>query len=67
VQAVAAVQSEYSFWFRGPEGNGVLAACEELGIGFVPWSPMARATSPALIDANTRFDPATDFRPSSRA
>ena len=36
---VTAVQSEYSFWIRGPEGNGVLAACEELGIGFVPWGP----------------------------
>ena len=62
VQAVTAVQSEYSFWFRGPEGNGVLAACEELGIGFVPWSPIGQGYLTGAIDASTRFDPATDFR-----
>jgi aryl-alcohol dehydrogenase-like predicted oxidoreductase len=62
VQAVTAVQSEYSFWFRGPEGNGVIAACEELGIGFVPWSPVGQGYLTGAIDANTRFDPATDFR-----
>src|SRR5439155_9671602 len=38
VQPVAAVQSEYSLWTRDPERNGVLATCEELGIGFVPFS-----------------------------
>ena len=62
VQPVTAVQSEYSFWFRGPEGNGVLAACEELGIGFVPWSPVGQGYLTGAIDASTRFDPATDFR-----
>ena len=40
VQPVTAVQSEYSLWTRDPEQNGVLAACEELGIGFVPFSPL---------------------------
>jgi len=62
VQPVTAVQSEYSFWFRGPEGNGVLAACEELGIGFVPWSPVGQGYLTGAMDANTRFDPDTDFR-----
>lgn len=62
VQPVTAVQSEYSFWFRGPEGNGVLAACEELGIGFVPWSPVGQGFLTGKLDASTRFDPATDFR-----
>ena len=42
VQPVAALQSEYSLWFREVEDNGVLAACAELGIGFVPYSPLGR-------------------------
>jgi len=42
VQPVTAVQSEYSLWFRRPEHNGVLAALEELGIGFVPYSPLGK-------------------------
>lgn len=42
VQPVAAVQSEYSLWTRDPEDNGVLKTCEELGIGFVPFSPLGR-------------------------
>jgi aryl-alcohol dehydrogenase-like predicted oxidoreductase len=62
VQAVTAVQSEYAFWFRGPEGNGVLRACEELGIGFVPWSPLGQGYLTGRMGANTRFDPANDFR-----
>jgi aryl-alcohol dehydrogenase-like predicted oxidoreductase len=62
VQPVTAVQSEYSFWFRGPEGNGVLKACEELGIGFVPWSPLGQGFLTGKIDAGTRFDPQTDLR-----
>jgi aryl-alcohol dehydrogenase-like predicted oxidoreductase len=45
VQPVSAVQSEYSLWFREPETNGVLATCEELGIGFVPFSPLGRGFS----------------------
>src|SRR4029453_8968860 len=40
VHPVAAVQSEYSLWSRNVEQNGVLASCDELGIGFVPWSPL---------------------------
>ena len=39
VQPVTALQNEYSLWTRGPETNGILGACEELGIGFVPYSP----------------------------
>ncbi len=62
VQAVTAVQSEYSFWFRGPEGNGVLAACEELGIGFVPWSPLGQGFLTGAMTASTRFNSENDFR-----
>lgn len=53
---VAAVQSEYSMLWRGPEGNA-LAVCEELGIGFVPWSPLGVQFLTGWIDANTRFAP----------
>ncbi|QQP94912.1 aldo/keto reductase [Lysobacter enzymogenes] len=42
VHPIAAVQSEYSLWTRDPENNGVLAACERLGVGFVPYSPLGR-------------------------
>lgn len=61
VQPVAAVQSEYSLWTRDVEHNGVLAACEELGIGFVPWSPLGAGFLTGTIDAATTFDP-SDFR-----
>ena len=61
VQPVAAVQSEYSLWTRDVEQNGVLATCEELGIGFVPWSPLGAGFLTGTIDAKTTFD-ATDFR-----
>ena len=54
VQPVTAVQNEYSMLWRGPE-DGVLAACEELGIGFVPWSPLGVGFLTGAIDANTRF------------
>jgi aryl-alcohol dehydrogenase-like predicted oxidoreductase len=64
VQPVAAVQSEYSLWTRDVEENGVLATCEELGIGFVPWSPLGAGFLTGKIDANTTFD-ATDFRNAS--
>ncbi|HET6230988.1 MAG TPA: aldo/keto reductase [Longimicrobiaceae bacterium] len=56
VQPVAAVQSEYSLWWREPETNGVLAACEELGIGFVPFSPLGKGFLTGKIDENTTFD-----------
>ncbi len=62
VQPVSAIQTEYSFFHRGPEHNGVLAACEELGIGFVPWAPLGEGYLTGKMDGNTRFDPKTDFR-----
>jgi aryl-alcohol dehydrogenase-like predicted oxidoreductase len=62
VQPVAAVQSEYSVWTRDPERNGVLGTCEELGIGFVPWSPLGQGYLTGTIDARARFDPETDLR-----
>ena len=61
VQPVAAVQSEYSLWTRDVESNGVLATCEKLGIGFVPWAPLGAGFLTGAIDATTRFD-ARDFR-----
>jgi aryl-alcohol dehydrogenase-like predicted oxidoreductase len=61
VQPLAAVQSEYSLWTRDPERNGVLAACEELGIGFVAFSPLGAGFLTGKIDTNTRFD-SSDFR-----
>jgi len=62
IQPVTAVQTEYSVMERSPERNGVLAACEELGIGFVPWGPMGMGYLTGKIDASTRFDPKTDLR-----
>jgi len=62
VQAVSAVQTEYSLWTRNVELNGVLATCEKLGIGFVPWGPVGVGFLTGKIDTNTKFDPATDFR-----
>jgi aryl-alcohol dehydrogenase-like predicted oxidoreductase len=64
VQPVAAVQSEYSLWTRDPERNGVLATCEELGIGFVPFSPLGAGFLTGKIDTSTKLDP-KDFRSSS--
>ncbi|MDZ4361780.1 aldo/keto reductase [Brevundimonas sp.] len=55
-QPLTAVQNEYSLLWRGPE-EWVLAACEELGIGFIPWSPLGVAFLNGAIDANTRFAP----------
>ncbi len=60
VQAVTAVQSEYSLWWRGPEAE-VLPTLEELGIGFVPFSPLGRGFLAGAHDA-TRTFPASDFR-----
>ena len=45
VQPVTALQNEYSLWTRGPETNGILEACEELGIGLVPYSPARQGLS----------------------
>jgi aryl-alcohol dehydrogenase-like predicted oxidoreductase len=61
VQPVTAVQSEYSLWTRDPEQDGVLAACEELGIGFVPFSPLGAGFLTGKIGPNTQFD-SNDFR-----
>jgi aryl-alcohol dehydrogenase-like predicted oxidoreductase len=60
VQPVAAVQSEYSLWWREPEQE-VLPALEELGIGLVPFSPLGKGFLTGKIDDTTTFDP-TDFR-----
>jgi aryl-alcohol dehydrogenase-like predicted oxidoreductase len=60
VQPVTAVQSEYSLWFRDPEKE-VLPALEELGIGFVPFSPLGKGFLTGKIDETTIFSP-TDFR-----
>jgi len=61
VQRVTAVQSEYSLWTRDVEQNEVLRTCEELGIGFVPFSPLGAGFLTGKINTNTTFDP-TDFR-----
>jgi aryl-alcohol dehydrogenase-like predicted oxidoreductase len=60
VQVVTALQSEYSLWWRRPETD-VLPVLEELGIGFVPFSPLGRGFLTGKIDENTTFD-STDFR-----
>ena len=56
VQPVSAVESEYSLWWREPETNGVLAACEALGIGFVPFSPLGKGFLTGAIDTTTTFE-----------
>ena len=60
VQPVTAVQSEYSLWWRRPEAE-VLPTLQELGIGFVPYSPLGRGFLTGKIDENTTFD-SSDFR-----
>ena len=60
VQPVTAIQSEYSLWWRRPEEE-LLPALEELGIGFVPFSPLGKGFLTGKIDENTKFD-STDFR-----
>jgi aryl-alcohol dehydrogenase-like predicted oxidoreductase len=60
VQPVTALQSEYSLWWREPEAE-VLPTLEELGIGFVPFSPLGKGFLTGKIDENTEFDK-TDFR-----
>ena len=61
VQPVTAVQSEYSLWWRRPEEE-VLATCEELGIGFVPFSPLGKGFLTGTINASTNFDASNDIR-----
>ena len=60
VQPVTALQSEYSLWWREPEAE-ILPTLEELGIGFVPFSPLGKGFLTGKIDENTTFD-STDFR-----
>jgi len=63
-QPVTAIQNEYSFWNRDPE-NEVLAVCEELGIGFVPWSPLGMGYLTGAITPSTHLDPTEDLRASA--
>jgi aryl-alcohol dehydrogenase-like predicted oxidoreductase len=60
VQPLAAIQSEYSLWWRQPEAE-LLPTLEELGIGFVPFSPLGKGFLTGKIDENTKFD-SSDFR-----
>ena len=60
IQPVSALQSEYSMWWREPETK-TFATLEELGIGFVPFSPLGKGFLTGKIDVNTAFD-ANDFR-----
>ena len=64
VQPVTAVQNEYSLWWRAPETNGILDACDELGIGFVPYSPLGRGFLTGAITPATELGDG-DFRKSS--
>jgi aryl-alcohol dehydrogenase-like predicted oxidoreductase len=61
IQPVTAVQSEYSLWTRDPEAE-VLPTCEELGIGFVPWSPVGQGFLTGKVNATTTFDGSSDLR-----
>jgi aryl-alcohol dehydrogenase-like predicted oxidoreductase len=61
VQPVTAVQNEYSLWWRAPETNGTLRACDELGIGFVPYSPLGKGFLTGAIGKGTKL-PEGDFR-----
>ena len=61
VQPVSAVQNEYSLWWRAPETNGILAACDELGIGFVPYSPLGKGFLTGAMSADTKLEQG-DFR-----
>ena len=61
IHPVAVLQSEYSFWTREPEAE-ILPTCEELGIGFVPWSPLGQGFLTGRIDAATALDPQADLR-----
>lgn len=55
IQPVTALQSEYSIWWTEIEENGVLATCEELGIGLVPYSPLGRGYLTGKVDVDTTF------------
>src|SRR5579864_9563204 len=61
VQPVAALQNEYSLWWRAPETNGILQACDELGIGFVPYSPLGKGFLTGAMNKDTKIAE-DDFR-----
>jgi aryl-alcohol dehydrogenase-like predicted oxidoreductase len=61
VQPVTALQNEYSLWTRGPETNGILEACEELGIGFVAYSPLGKGFLTGAMNKDTKLGEG-DFR-----
>lgn len=61
VQPVAALQNEYSLWWRAVESNGILDACDELGIGFVPYSPLGKGFLTGTMSKDTKLE-ANDFR-----
>lgn len=61
MQPVTALQNEYSLWTRGPETNGVLAVCEELGIGLVPYSPLGKGFLTGAMGKDTKLAEG-DFR-----
>jgi aryl-alcohol dehydrogenase-like predicted oxidoreductase len=64
VHPVAALQNEYSLWWRAPETNGILDACDELGIGFVPYSPLGKGFLTGAMGKDTELK-ANDFRSSA--
>src|SRR6201992_373688 len=55
VQPLTSIQNEYSLWTRGPETNGVLQACEQLGIGFVPYSPLGKGFLTGAMSKDTQL------------
>jgi aryl-alcohol dehydrogenase-like predicted oxidoreductase len=61
VQQVTALENEYSLWTRGPESNGILAVCEELGIGLVPYSPLGKGFLTGAMGKDTKLGEG-DFR-----
>jgi len=61
VQPVAALQNEYSLWWRAVESNGILDTCDELGIGFVPYSPLGKGYLTGTMTKDTKLE-ANDFR-----
>jgi aryl-alcohol dehydrogenase-like predicted oxidoreductase len=63
VLPVTALQNEYSLWWRAPETNGILAACDELGIGFVPYSPLGKGFLTGAMGKDTKLEK-NDFRAS---